>query len=53
MITSAVDESYAPLPQGDSAHLPYDWFHANSVGLAADGEHHRVVSAHLDHVQDQ
>lgn len=31
------DESYAPLPQGDSAHLPYDWFHANSVGLAADG----------------
>jgi uncharacterized membrane protein len=33
----SVDESYAPLPQGDSAHLPYDWFHANSVGLAADG----------------
>jgi hypothetical protein len=32
-----VDESYAPLPQGDSAHLPYDYFHANSVGLAADG----------------
>lgn len=31
------DESYAPLPQGDSAHLPYDFFHANSVGLAADG----------------
>jgi hypothetical protein len=31
------DESYAPLPQGDSAHLPYDYFHANSVGLAADG----------------
>ena len=30
-------ESYAPLPQGDSAHLPYDYFHANSVGLAADG----------------
>jgi hypothetical protein len=33
----AVDESYAPLPQGDSAHLPYDYFHANSVGVAADG----------------
>jgi hypothetical protein len=32
-----LDESYAPLPQGDSAHLPYDYFHANSVGLAADG----------------
>jgi hypothetical protein len=32
-----VDESYAPLPQGDSAHLPYDYLHANSVGLAADG----------------
>ena len=32
-----VDESYAPLPQGDSAHLPYDFFHANSVGLASDG----------------
>ena len=32
-----LDESYAPLPQGDSAHLPYDFFHANSVGLAADG----------------
>jgi hypothetical protein len=32
-----LDESYAPLPQGSSAHLPYDYFHANSVGLAADG----------------
>jgi hypothetical protein len=32
-----LDESYAPLPVGDSAHLPYDYFHANSVGLAADG----------------
>ena len=31
------DESYAPLPGGNSAHLPYDYFHANSVGLAADG----------------
>ena len=30
-------ESYAPLPEGESAHLPYDYFHANSVGLAADG----------------
>ena len=30
-------DSYAPLPEGDSAHLPYDYFHANSVGLAADG----------------
>ncbi len=30
-------ESYAPLPQGPSAHLPYNYFHANSVGLAADG----------------
>lgn len=33
----ATDESYAPLPQGDSARLPYDYFHANSVGLDADG----------------
>jgi arylsulfotransferase ASST len=33
----AVADSYAPLPQGTSAHLPYDYFHANSVGLAADG----------------
>ncbi len=32
-----LDESYAPLPTGESAHLPYDYFHANSVGLAADG----------------
>ncbi len=39
----ALDESYAPLPQGDSAHLPYDYFHANSVGLDADG--HLLVSA--------
>ncbi|MEV4345408.1 arylsulfotransferase family protein [Actinoplanes sp. NPDC049596] len=38
-----VDESYAPLPQGDSAHLPYDYFHANSVGLAADGD--LIISA--------
>src|SRR5690349_10161012 len=30
-------ESYAPLPTGDSEHLPYDYFHANSVGLDADG----------------
>ena len=30
-------------PQGDSAHLPYDYFHANSVGLAADGN--IIVSA--------
>jgi hypothetical protein len=33
----SVDESYAPLPQGDSAHLPYDYLHPNAVGLAADG----------------
>ncbi|MEU4242968.1 arylsulfotransferase family protein [Actinoplanes sp. NPDC026619] len=32
-----LDESYAPLPVGNSAHLPYDYFHANSVGVAADG----------------
>jgi hypothetical protein len=32
-----VDESYAPLPQGQSAHLPYDYLHPNAVGLAADG----------------
>ncbi|MDP9797483.1 hypothetical protein J2S43_005995 [Catenuloplanes nepalensis] len=38
-----LDESYAPLPQGDSEHLPYDYFHANSVGLAADGN--LIVSA--------
>jgi Arylsulfotransferase (ASST) len=33
-----LDESYAPLPQGESAHLPYDYLHPNSVGLAADGD---------------
>ena len=38
-----LDESYAPLPGGESAHLPYDYFHANSVGLDADG--HLLVSA--------
>ena len=38
-----LDESYAPLPVGESAHLPYDYFHANSVGLDADG--HIIVSA--------
>ncbi|WP_433299318.1 arylsulfotransferase family protein [Actinoplanes sp. CA-030573] len=38
-----LDESYAPLPQGESAHLPYDYFHANSVGLAADG--HIIISS--------
>ncbi|MCM4083006.1 arylsulfotransferase family protein [Paractinoplanes hotanensis] len=38
-----LDESYAPLPVGDSEHLPYDYFHANSVGLAADGN--IIVSA--------
>ena len=44
----ALDESYAPLPQGDSAHLPYDYFHANSVGLDADGQPDRLGPAHLD-----
>ena len=39
----SLDESYAPLPQGASAKLPYDYFHANSVGLDADG--HLLVSA--------
>jgi hypothetical protein len=38
-----LDESYAPLPAGDSAHLPYDYFHANSVGLDTDGN--LIVSA--------
>jgi Arylsulfotransferase (ASST) len=33
----ALEESYAPLPQGESAKLPYDYFHANSVGVDADG----------------
>lgn len=33
----ALDESYAPLPQGASARLPYDFFHANSVGQDTDG----------------
>jgi len=32
-----IDESYAPLPQGNSAHLPYDYLHPNAVGVAADG----------------
>ncbi|MDR7323431.1 MULTISPECIES: arylsulfotransferase family protein [Catenuloplanes] len=31
------DESYAPLPAGDSALLPYDYFHANSVAEDSDG----------------
>ncbi|MFG1607002.1 arylsulfotransferase family protein [Actinoplanes sp. NPDC049265] len=38
-----LDESNAPLPQGDSAHLPYDYFHPNSVGLDADG--HLIISS--------
>lgn len=38
-----LSESYAPLPQGDSARLPYDYFHANSVGVDADGD--IIVSA--------
>ena len=38
-----IDESYAPLPQGEAAHLPYDYFHANSVGLDADG--HVIASS--------
>jgi hypothetical protein len=36
-------ESYAPVPQGESAHLPYDYLHPNSVGLDADG--HLLLSA--------
>jgi len=39
----ALDESYAPLPQGESAKLPWDYFHPNSVGLDADG--HLIISA--------
>jgi hypothetical protein len=39
----SVDESHAPLPQGESAHLPYDYFHPNSVGLDADG--HLIISS--------
>ncbi len=39
----ALDESYAPLPQGEAARLPYDYFHANSVGIDADG--HLLASA--------
>jgi arylsulfotransferase ASST len=38
-----LDESYAPLPEGDSAHLPYDYFHPNSIGLDADG--HLIISS--------
>ncbi|MFF0377383.1 arylsulfotransferase family protein [Actinoplanes missouriensis] len=38
-----VAESYAPLPQGDSSHLPYDYLHPNSVSLDADG--HLLLSA--------
>jgi hypothetical protein len=38
-----LDESYAPMPQGEAARLPYDYFHANSVGLDADG--HLLISA--------
>ncbi|HET6532881.1 MAG TPA: arylsulfotransferase family protein, partial [Actinoplanes sp.] len=39
----SLDESYAPLPKGESAHLPWDYFHPNSVGLDADG--HLLISA--------
>ena len=39
----ALDESHAPLPQGDSAHLPWDYWHPNSVDLDADGN--VIVSA--------
>ncbi|WP_229067398.1 arylsulfotransferase family protein [Actinoplanes sp. DH11] len=38
-----IDESYAPLPQGDSAHLPYDYLHPNSVSVDTDG--HLLFSA--------
>ncbi len=38
-----LDESYAPLPQGEQAFLPYDYLHPNSVGLDADG--HLLMSA--------
>ncbi|MEU4419141.1 arylsulfotransferase family protein [Actinoplanes sp. NPDC024001] len=38
-----LDESYAPLPQGEAAHLPYDYLHPNSVSLDHDG--HLLFSA--------
>jgi uncharacterized membrane protein len=39
----ALEESHAPLPRGESAKLPWDYFHPNSVGLDADG--HLIISA--------
>jgi hypothetical protein len=38
-----IEESYAPIPQGGSAHLPYDYWHPNSVSLDDDG--HLLFSA--------
>lgn len=32
-----LEESYAPAPAGDRRHLPYDFFHANSLALEPDG----------------
>ncbi|MEV6341969.1 arylsulfotransferase family protein [Actinoplanes sp. NPDC051851] len=39
----SIDESYAPLSTGDSAHLPYDYLHPNSVDVDTDG--HLILSA--------
>lgn len=38
-----LDESYSKPPTGDTAHLPWDYFHANSVGLDADNN--LIISA--------
>ncbi|HEX5740102.1 MAG TPA: arylsulfotransferase family protein [Pilimelia sp.] len=32
-----LDESYAAAPTGDRRHLPYDFFHANSLAVEPDG----------------
>jgi hypothetical protein len=48
-----LDESYAPLPQGSSAHLPYDYLHPNAVGLAADGNILAVARHTVGLLQDR
>jgi hypothetical protein len=39
----ALADSHAPVPTGNKAGLPYDYFHANSIGVDTDG--HLLVSS--------
>ena len=47
--TSASTSRTRRCPQGDSAHLPYDYFHAELGRAGRRRQHHHVVPAHLDH----